>query len=80
MTKSEALSNEVNNWRLVPRLALIFYFFACYRIAEWFMTLGDPSTQQTSFATGIWGAAAAWFAFYVNSGKKSGKNNQPSGA
>lgn len=35
------------------------------------MGLESPTTQQTSFATGLWAAAAAWFGFYAKSGKIS---------
>ncbi|KKM95917.1 hypothetical protein LCGC14_1183330 [marine sediment metagenome] len=57
-----------NDWRLVPRAALLFYLWVCYSVLIWFMGLDEPTTQQTSFATGVWGAAAGWFGFYCKSG------------
>jgi hypothetical protein len=35
------------------------------------MSLQDPSNAQTTFVSVIWGASAAWFGLYVNSGKTS---------
>lgn len=61
---------QLDAWRVVPRLLVTLYGFMCWYVAMWFMSLPDPSGPQTTFATAIWGAAAGWFGFYVNSGKK----------
>lgn len=66
---------QFNAWRVVPRLLVTLYGFMCWYVADWFMGLEDPTTAQTTFATAIWGAAAAWFGFYVNSGNAA-KNEQ----
>ena len=60
----------IDAWRVVPRVMVLAYGFVCWQTFAWFTGLPDPSTAQTTFATGIWGAAAAWFGFYVNSGRK----------
>lgn len=57
-----------NAWRIAPRLMVVLYGFVCWRTFEWFTDLADPTMPQSSFAMAIWGAAAAWFGFYVNSG------------
>jgi len=61
---------QLDKWRVVPRLLVTLYGAMCWYVAVWFMALPDPSGSQTTFATAIWGAAAAWFGFYVNSGVK----------
>lgn len=61
---------QLDRWRVVPRLLVTLYGFMCWYVAMWFMGLEDPSGAQTTFATGIWGGAAAWFGFYVNSGER----------
>lgn len=54
--------------RIIPRVLLILYGIICWKIYVWFTGLPDPTTAQTTFATGIWAAAAAWFGLYNNSG------------
>ena len=61
-------SDRVNTWRLIPRLLIALYGYMAYQVAIWFMGLPDPSGPQVTFVSTIWGAAAAWFGFYVNSG------------
>jgi hypothetical protein len=58
----------VNQWRFIPRIAMLFYFTLVWKTANWFMTLPDPSAEQAGFAGAVVGAAAVWFGFYVNSG------------
>lgn len=60
----------LDKWRVVPRLLVVLYGIVCWQTFDWFTALADPTGPQTTFATGIWGAAAAWFGFYVNSGSK----------
>lgn len=59
-----------NAWRIAPRVLIILYGYICWDAAEWFMSLSDPSGPQAAFVSTIWGAAAAWFKFYVDSGNR----------
>lgn len=61
---------SVNEWRIIPRLALLMYGLVCYQVASWYMALPSPTLEQTTFSSTVWGAAALWFNFYVNSGNK----------
>ena len=60
----------LDKWRVVPRLLVLLYGFVCWETFDWFTGLDVPIAEQTAFASTIWGAAAAWFGFYVNSGKR----------
>ncbi len=60
-----------DRWRVIPRLLVTLYGFMCWQTFEWFTGLPAPTGAQTTFASAIWGAAAAWFGFYVNSGGKT---------
>ena len=40
----------------------------------WFTGLELPTTQQVAFASTIWGGAAAWFGFYVQTGGNNSAN------
>lgn len=59
---------QLNKWRVVPRLLITGYGVACYQIAMWFMHLPDPTGAQATFVSTVFGASAAWFGLYVNSG------------
>ncbi|MEQ9519466.1 MAG: hypothetical protein RLN89_08500 [Parvibaculum sp.] len=63
--------DQVDRWRIFPRLMLALYGVQCWRVGEWFMALSSPSVEQSAFVATIWGAAAAWFGLYVNSGPNS---------
>lgn len=58
----------VNAWRIIPRLAMLFYFTIIWKVTGWFIELPDPNAEQAGFAGAVVGAAAVWFGFYVNSG------------
>jgi hypothetical protein len=59
---------QLNAWRIVPRLLIGWYAALVWVVSDWFMTLGDPSTQQASFVSTVVGLSAAIFGLYVNSG------------
>lgn len=61
---------QLDNWRIVPRLLILSYMFAFFNATQWFMNLPDPTNAQAGFVSTIVGAGAAWFGLYV-----SGKSN-----
>lgn len=61
---------QLDAWRVVPRLLVILYGWLCFDTHQWYTALADPTTPQQLYASVIWTAAAAWFGFYVNSGKR----------
>lgn len=65
--------SELDAWRIVPRLLMGLYGAVCVHTHIWFTGLPDPTTAQQLYANVIWGAAAAWFGFYVNTGKGNNK-------
>lgn len=71
----DELPRAINNWRMVPRLIVVLYGWVFYHTLFWYMSLPDPTTQQTSFISIIVGAAAAFFGFYANTGSLAGRNN-----
>jgi hypothetical protein len=54
---------------LFPRAFSIFFLWFMGDVGEWFMALDVPSTEQAGFAGAVVAAGAAWFKFYVESGK-----------
>ena len=69
-----------DTWRIIPRVLIALYGWMCYTVADWFMNLPEPSMSQVTFVSTVWGAAAAWFNFYVNSGNTDVKSNSNGGS
>lgn len=67
------MARLLDAYRTVPRILVILYGFMCYEVAMWFMGLEDPTSAQGAFVSVIWGAAAAWFGLYCNTGTKWGE-------
>lgn len=59
---------DLNNWRIVPRLMLILYGYVFWIVVNWFMGLESPTNAQAMFVSTIVGVASAFFGLYVNSG------------
>lgn len=62
--------DTLNKWRIIPRLMIMLYAGMCWHVSVWFMAIPDPTATQSAFTVTIWGAAAAWFGLYVNSGNQ----------
>jgi len=67
------LARMIDAWRPFPRLFIIVYMYMVYRVVEWYITLPDPSMEQSGLISVVVGAGAAWFGLYVGSGGRSGK-------
>lgn len=63
-------AHQFDSWRVVPRILVLLYGMICYATWAWYTGLAVPSAEQTTFASVIWGAAAAWFGFYTKSGRQ----------
>ena len=61
---------ELNQWRIVPRLLMVAMVFMTYRVVEWFMTLPEPTLQQAGLVSVMTGALTGSFGLFLGSGKK----------
>jgi len=43
-------------WKLLPRLMMIMMSLSAWRVVEWFMTLPEPTTQQSALVSVVTGA------------------------
>jgi len=64
------LHEQINQWRVFPRLAFAVFLWLTIISSEWFMALPEPTAPQGAFAGGMLAAAAGFFKFYVESGPK----------
>jgi hypothetical protein len=58
---------NLDAWRIVPRMLILSYMVVFYQTCQWFMSLPEPNNAQAGFVSVIVGAGAAWFGLYVNS-------------
>ncbi len=52
-------------WKLLPRLMMIMMSISAWRVVEWFMTLPDPTTQQSALVSVVTGAMTGAFAVWL---------------
>lgn len=64
------LARAVDAWRPFPRLFIAIYIYILYRVIEWYLSLPDPTMEQSGLISVVVGAGAAWFGLYVGSGNK----------
>ena len=60
----------LTRFRVFPRIFSMVYLYLLYDVADWYMWLEVPSSEQTAFAGIMIPTAAAWFKFYVDGGKQ----------
>tara|TARA_R100001086_G_scaffold983_1_gene538 strand:+ start:2702 stop:3019 length:318 start_codon:yes stop_codon:yes gene_type:complete len=65
------LARAIDAWRIFPRLFLTVYIFLLYYSTMWFMSLPDPSLEQSGLISIIVGAGAAWFGLYAGTSNSS---------
>lgn len=66
------LAKAVDAWRIFPRAFLSVYIFLLYYSTIWFMSLENPSLEQSGLISIIVGAGAAWFGLYAGTSKNKG--------
>jgi hypothetical protein len=65
------LARAVDSWRIFPRVFLSVYIFLLYYSTMWFMSLENPSLEQSGLISIIVGAGAAWFGLYAGTSNSS---------
>lgn len=60
----------LRQYRFFPRLFSLLFIYLLYDVADWFMLLEIPTTEQAGFSATVVATAAAWFKFYVEGGKE----------
>ena len=67
---------QIDKWRIFPRLLITLYGIAFWRTTEWFMQLPDPTNAQSAFVSVIVGAGAAWFGLYVGGTRQAKEKSE----
>ena len=59
----------VDAWRIFPRIFITTYIILLYKCVIWFMSLDNPTLEQSGLISIVVGAGAAWFGLYTSSRK-----------
>ncbi len=59
----------INKYRVFPRAFAVFYLYVMWIVVDWGMSLTDMSNAQAAMVASVVTAAAAFFKFYVETGK-----------
>jgi hypothetical protein len=61
---------ELDKWRIVPRLLMLSMVIMTYRVVEWFMQIPAPTLEQAGLVSVMTGALTGSFGLFLGSGKK----------
>jgi len=61
---------ELDKWRVVPRLLMLSMVIMTYRVVEWFMQIPTPTLEQAGLVSVMTGALTGAFGLFLGSGKK----------
>lgn len=62
--------DQLNSWRVIPRLLMLAMLVMTYRVVEWFMSLSEPTLEQAGLVSVMTGALTGAFGLFLGSGKK----------
>ena len=52
-------------WKILPRLMMIMMSISAWRVVEWFMTLPNPTMEQSALVSVVTGAMTGAFAVWM---------------
>lgn len=61
---------ELNEWRIIPRVLMLAMLVMTYRVVEWFMSIPAPTLEQAGLVSVMTGALTGAFGLFLGSGKK----------
>ena len=67
---AELTMERVLKWKILPRLMMIMMSISAWRVVEWFMTLPNPSMEQSALVSVVTGAMTGAFAVWLGHEQK----------
>ena len=58
----------MRQYRVIPIIASAVWMYLLLTCFNWYISLPNPSVEQSGFAATMVATSAAWFKFYVQSG------------
>lgn len=62
--------DQLNAWRIIPRLLMLAMLVMTYRVVEWFMGIENPTLEQAGLVSVMTGALTGAFGLFLGTGKK----------
>lgn len=62
--------DQLNAWRIIPRLLMLAMLVMTYRVVEWFMGIETPTLEQAGLVSVMTGALTGAFGLFLGTGKK----------
>ena len=59
------MATVLDEWKVLPRLAFLAMIVMAFRVVEWYMSLPDPSVEQSGFVSVVVGALTGSFAIWL---------------
>ena len=66
----EIIMERVLKWQIMPRIMMLAVTVLTYQAVHWFMTLPDPSIQQSGLVSICMGALTVCFAVWLGNEKQ----------
>ena len=57
-------------WKILPSLMMIMMSISAWRVVEWFMTLPNPTMEQSALVSVVTGAMTGAFAVWLGHEQK----------
>ena len=67
---AEVTMERFLKWKILPRLMMIMMSISAWRVVEWFMTLPNPSMEQSALVSVVTGAMTGAFAVWLGHEQK----------
>jgi hypothetical protein len=61
---------QLNEWRIIPRVLMLAMLIMTYRVVEWFMSIPTPTLEQAGLVSVMTGALTGAFGLFLGSVKK----------
>lgn len=61
---------QLDKWRIIPRLIMFALIVMTFRVVEWFMALPNPTLEQAGLVSVMTGALTGAYGLFLGSGKK----------
>lgn len=61
---------NLDKWRIIPRLLMMALTFMTFKAVMWFMTLPVPTLEQTTLVSVMSATLTGAFGMFLGSGKK----------
>ncbi len=66
---SKKVAQAFNDFRVFPRLFGLLFILITWRVVNWYSGIEVPNIEQSGFASSVIATSAAYFNFYVKSGR-----------